>query len=186
MTAFEFEKKFFEILDDELVPALGCTEPISVAYAAAKAREVLGEMPDKIMIRCSGGLIKNISCVYVPNTNNMVGIEASILAGMVGGDSSRKMEVLSTLKKSHIPKIKALHAQHIVHVSYLDTPLNLHFILRVEKGSSSCEIEIKNLHTNIIRITKNDESVFELDDVVEKYFGVMSDRKSLTVDRIYA
>ncbi|MDD3478267.1 MAG: hypothetical protein PHP32_05275 [Candidatus Izemoplasmatales bacterium] len=88
------EKEFFQILQEELVPALGCTEPIAIAFAGAKAKEVLGVFPKRILVRCSGSLLKNIKCVSVPNSS-LHGVEPSVLAGLVAGDSSLGMEVLS-------------------------------------------------------------------------------------------
>ena len=184
MNAFKYEREYFDILTEELVPALGCTEPISIAFAAAKAREILGSYPDKIFIQCSGSLIKNIKCVSVPNTENLIGIEASALAGMVGGDSSKNLEVLCGFSKKHIEIVKSLLQKKICTVELLKSPLNLHFIMRFEKGDSSCEIEIKNLHTNITRISKDDKIVFQSQDNSSKYYGVLSDRSILTIDNI--
>ena len=88
---------YLEILKEELIPALGCTEPIAIAYAAAKAREVLGVYPQHMVVACSRNIIKNAKAVTVPNTGGLKGIEASALAGLMG-DASREMEVLESLK----------------------------------------------------------------------------------------
>lgn len=184
MTSFSYMDEFFQILKEELVPALGCTEPIAIAYAGAKGREVLGEMPDKVIVRCSGSLIKNIRCVTVPNTCNLVGIEASVLSGIVGGDSSRGMEVLGGLSEKHLLQVRELLYKNICKVELLKTPLTLHFTVRLEKADESCEIEIKNLHTNITKITKNNKVLFTKEVTPGKYFGVLTDRLNLTVERI--
>lgn len=184
MAKFEFEEAYYNILEEELVPALGCTEPIAIAFASAKAREVLGEFPNKINIRASGSLIKNIRCVSVPNTNHLIGIEASAIAGLVGGDSSLNLEVLSTLNSTHYPFINELLEKKICHVEVLSTPLTLHFILRFETEFASCEIEVKNLHTNVTRIVKNNQVIFEREDDSSKYYGVLTDRSTLKFDRI--
>ena len=184
MVRSPYEDQLIQILKEELVPALGCTEPISVAFASAKCRELLGDMPEKVVLNCSGGLIKNIRCVVVPNTGNLVGIEASALAGIVGGDSSFGLEVLSTLTKEDIPTIRELLAKDICEVRVLDTPLNLHFTVMCQKESQSVEVEIKNLHTNITSVKRNGEIIFEVKEEVGKYYGVMTDRKVLRIDRI--
>lgn len=183
MSTCTYEKEFVEILKEELVPAEGCTEPISVAFAGAKAREVLNGIPDTINIRCSGDLIKNIRCVTVPNTGNLVGIEASVIAGIVGGDSSKKLEVISNLSEDLLPEIHELLNKNIVKVSLLETPLNLHYILECKKGKDSCKIEIKDFHTNITKIVKNGEIIFEKNNEGNFYKSGI-DRSMLTVEKI--
>ena len=104
-------KEYIEILREELVPAMGCTEPIALAYGAAKAREVLGAMPERITAKCSGNIIKNVRCVTIPNSGGMVGIAAGVVLGAVGGDSSKMMEVLEGVNSSHIQKTRELLAK---------------------------------------------------------------------------
>lgn len=185
MSEFQYEHEFFQILEEELVPAQGCTEPISLAFAGAKARELLNEIPDDITIQCSGNLIKNIRCVTVPNTGNLVGIEASVLAGVVGGDSSKGLEVIADLKEDSLGLINELLLKKIVKVELLETPINLHYILTCKTNHKSCEIEIKDLHTNITRIKVNDKIIFEKESKNPEYFGVETDRSALNVERIY-
>ena len=111
-------KKVYEayltILKEELVPALGCTEPIAIAYASAKAREILGEFPEEIIIECSGNIIKNARSVVVPNTGNLTGIEASAITGAVAGDSSKGLEVIEKLVRSKLNK--SLHYYNRIYV----------------------------------------------------------------------
>lgn len=184
MTSPIYEQEIFDILKEELVPAKGCTEPISIAFAAAKAREILGDIPDKIIVSASGNLIKNIRCVTVPNTGNLVGIEASAIAGMIGGDASLDLEVISNIKESDLNIIHQYLLKKMVKVTLLDTPLNLHFILKAQKENNEVIIEIKNLHTNIVRIDKNNKNIFYKEDVKEDYFGVETDRSFLTIEHI--
>jgi L-cysteine desulfidase len=89
---------YISFLKELLVPALGCTEPIAIAYAAAKAREVLGSFPSKVVVKCSGNIIKNAKSVIVPNTGNLKGIIASALAGILVGDSTKEMNLLEELR----------------------------------------------------------------------------------------
>ncbi len=184
MGKFKYEDEFFQILKEELVPAQGCTEPISLAFAGAKSRELLGGIPDKVNIKCSGNLIKNIRCVTVPNTGNLVGIEASLLAGIVGGDSSKGLEVISNLTEKDIIKMHELLDRDMITVELLETPINLHYILSTEKDKKTCEIEIKDLHTNIVSIKCNGKTIFEKESGLEEFCGVETDRSILTIERI--
>lgn len=184
MTETCYDKQFYQLLKEELIPALGCTEPIALAYGAAKAREILGCLPERIEACCSMNLIKNIRCVTVPNTGNLVGIEAAVIAGIVGGSSDHDMEVLADLDEEDRQKIRDLCAKDICKVGLLDTPLNLHFSIFCQAGESSSRVEIKNLHTNITQIEKNGKIIFQSEESKEKYYGVMTDRSFMTVDRI--
>lgn len=184
MTIYQYEDQFYQILKEELVPAKGCTEPIAIAFAAAKARAILGDYPNKIIVSASGNLIKNIRCVTVPNTGNLVGIEASAIAGMVGGDSDLDLEVISNITEEDLQLINQYLLKKIVRVTLLDTPLNLHFTLKASTANDEVFIEIKNLHTNIVKITKNNQVIYEKSHVKEEYFGVETDRSFLTIERI--
>lgn len=184
MEICKYEDEYLKILKEELVPAKGCTEPIAIAFAGAKAREILGDIPEEIQIEASGNLIKNIRCVTVPNTNNLVGIEASVLAGVVGGDSSLELEVISNLRAKHLKKVNELLLKNIVKVNILDTGLNLHFILRAKTKTDEVYIEIKNLHTNIVKIIKNKKTIYEKENAFEEYFGVETNRSNLTIENI--
>lgn len=179
-----YENEFLDILKEELVPAKGCTEPIAIAFAGAKAKSILGEIPQEITIKASGNLIKNIRCVTVPNTGNLVGIEASVLSGVVGGDPNLELEVISNLKPRHLKKVNELLLKKIVKVELLDTPNKLHFLLEAKTKKDTLIIEIMNLHTNIVKITKNDEIIFEKANIKEEYFGVETNRSNLTVENI--
>lgn len=181
---FIYENEYLTILKEELVSAVGCTEPISIALAGAKARKLLGVMPDKINVYCCGSLIKNIKCAVVPNTKQMVGIEASVLAGIVGGHEERGLEVLSGLTDKHIELIKQYVSLDMVNVEHLETPLNLHFIVRLEKDQKYVEIEVKNQHTNITRIKVDGINIFENNTVIDTGEDVGVHYELLTFDRI--
>lgn len=180
----DYNRAFLQILQEELIPALGCTEPIAIAFASAKAKEVFGALPKRIVIQSSGSLLKNIKCVSVPNTK-IHGIEASIYAGMLFGDSKLGMEVLSNMNPEDEPKIEEWMKKRITEVILLESPLNLHFILRFEDERDYVEVEVQNLHTNITRITKNGENVYLANTDLLKYYGVLSDRTFMKVENIY-
>ena len=93
-------ESYIGILKEEMVPAMGCTEPIALAYGAARAREVLGKEPEHITAKCSGNIIKNVRCVIIPNSDGLTGIEAGVVLGAVAGAPSLNMEVLSKVNDS--------------------------------------------------------------------------------------
>ena len=95
-------EEYIAILKEELVPALGCTEPIAIAYAAAKAREILGKLPEEIVVSCSGNIIKNVKAVIVPTTGDLKGIETSAILGAVGGNAEKKDRKSTRLNSSHL------------------------------------------------------------------------------------
>ena len=153
-------KNYTELLKSELIMALGCTEPISIALAAAKAREVLGVIPCKIEVMCSGNIIKNVKGVTVPNTNGMKGVEAATAIGTVAGDSCLGLEVLSKVTEDDIKAAKDLMAKDIITVSLKEGVENLDIeIVAEDDKKNTVDVEIKNKHTNIVKITKNDDVI---------------------------
>lgn len=151
---------FTEILKSELVPALGCTEPIAIAFAAAKACEILGALPERIIASCSGNIIKNVKSVIVPSTDGMKGISVSAIIGAVGGNASLGLEVLTQVTQEQIEQAKRLEAQHICEVRLLENVPNLDIIIEAFSGPNHALVELRNAHTNIYRIEKNGASIF--------------------------
>lgn len=158
---------YVELLKHELMPALGCTEPIAIAYAAAKARDVLGCMPEKVELWCSGSIIKNVKGVTVPNSGGLKGIEVAAMLGIVGGDAERELEVLETVTQEHIEKTKELVAKGVCHFDLADDPDNLYILVHASAGSHTAQVEIKTFHTNITKIVKDDTVVFTKDGAQE-------------------
>lgn len=154
-------KNYLAILQEEMVPAMGCTEPIALAYGAARARQILGREPEKITARCSGNIIKNVRCVVIPNSGGLVGIPAGVILGAVGGDPDKNMEVLSSITEQQRQRAKELLEQEICHVELLESPVVLHFIIEMQAGEDSVLLEIKYDHMNVTRIVKNEEVLFE-------------------------
>ncbi|BAG07627.1 serine dehydratase subunit alpha family protein [Finegoldia magna] len=153
-------KNYTELLKSELIMALGCTEPISIALAAAKAREVLGDIPTKIEVKCSGNIIKNVKGVTVPNTNGMKGVEAATAIGTVAGDSSLGLEVLSKVTDEDIKAAKCMLDNNIIKVSLKEGVENLDIeIVAEDDKENTVDVEIKNKHTNIVKVTKNDKVI---------------------------
>lgn len=154
-------KAMIEILKAELVPALGCTEPIAIALAAAKAREVLGEMPEELIVECSSNIIKNAKSVVVPMTNNLKGIEAAAIVGMLGGRAEKMLEVLTTITEEHITETKKLLEGGFCKTKLLESNEKLHLIVHMKKGDSTSLVELVNTHTGISRIEKNGSVLFK-------------------------
>ena len=152
---------FINILREELVPAMGCTEPIALAYGAAKAREVLGAMPEKVVIGASGSIIKNVKSVIVPNTDHMKGIPAAAVAGIVGGDASKELEVIAHVTPEQIAGMRTFLETVPVSVEHVDNGLTFEIIVTLYKGEEYSKVRIVNYHTNIVLIEKNGEILME-------------------------
>lgn len=152
---------YVRILESELVPALGCTEPIALAYASAKAREVLGGFPEHLSVLCSGNIIKNVKGVKVPNSNGMKGVEAAAVLGLTGGDASQALEVLETVSEEDIEKTKQLLKEGFCDCILKECVANLYIEARAAGENGEAVVVIEEEHTNITRIEKNGEILFE-------------------------
>ena len=122
------EEQFLGILQEELIPAMGCTEPIALAYAAAKAKEIIVEEPIKIIAKCSGNIIKNVRCVAIPNSNGRTGIEVAVALGAFGGQADLKMEVLDAVTQESIEKVDRFIQENKCEVCYLDSVLKMRIV----------------------------------------------------------
>ncbi len=154
-------ENYLNILKHELVPALGCTEPIAIAYASAKARQVLGEFPDSLEMSCSGNIIKNVKGVTVPNSGGMKGIDVAAVLGVVGGNADKALEVLENITPEHIQKTRELVEKQICTCSLVEGVANLYIAAKVIKGEHFAEVTIVNHHTNITKIVKDGEVLLE-------------------------
>ena len=151
---------YVQILTNELVPALGCTEPIAIALAGAKAREVLGGEPERIRAICSGNIIKNAKGVVVPTTGNMKGIDTSAILGALAGDPSLGLEVLSKVTPADLEAVREKLAEGMCRVELLDTPAKLHIIVEIQGGGHTALAEIRDEHTNVVRLERDGEVLF--------------------------
>lgn len=143
-------KEYLNILKGELVPAMGCTEPISIAFASARAKALLGEVPDKVIVEASGSIIKNVKSVLVPNTGGMKGIAASAAAGIIAGNAEMGLEVLLRVTEEQIENIKEYWQKADIKVKALDGPCVFELILTVMKEGHYAKVHIQDNHTNII------------------------------------
>ena len=155
------QEAYSRILKKELVSAMGCTEPIAIAYAAAKCREILGCLPDSCHVRCSGNIVKNVMGVTVPNSGGLKGIDVAATLGILGGDANRDLEVLQSVTEAHIQQAKNLLAQGFCTCALEQGVENLYILIRLTAGSEEAVVEIRNYHKNITRIEKNGEVLYQ-------------------------
>ena len=152
---------YVQILKEELVMAMGCTEPIAISYACAKTTQVLDHLPDRIVVKASGSIIKNVKSVIVPHTNGLKGIEVAAAAGALYGDADAKLEVLSSATREQIEELPEyvqntnITVQHIEQGHVFD--LEIHVYYEQEHAS----VRIVDTHTNIVQIEKNWQVIFE-------------------------
>ena len=175
---------YVQILKEELVPAMGCTEPIALAYAAAKAREILGSIPDKVVIEASGSIIKNGKSVIVPNTNHLKGIPAAATAGIIAGRAEKELEVIAQVTESEIEQMKQFLQTADIKVVHADNGITFDIIVSVYKGSSYAKVRIANYHTNIVLMEKDGEVLYEIAVEGEKEEG-LTDRNLLNMKDIW-
>lgn len=148
-------RAYVQILKEELVPAMGCTEPVALAYAAAVARKTLGEMPDKVVVGASGSIIKNVKSVIVPNTGHLKGIPAAVAAGIVAGNPERELEVIAEVSPEQMIQMRDFMKEKEITVEHLDQGINFDILVTLYKGASFSRVRIANYHTNIVLIEKD-------------------------------
>lgn len=176
-------KTYVDILKRELLPAMGCTEPIAIAYCAARARALLGCIPDSVLIEASGNIIKNVKSVIVPNTNGAKGIEAAAAAGIIAGKEELKLEVLSQVTDEEKEKLAAYLKTASIYVRPADSPFILDVSVTVKKDGSQAKARIINEHTNIVLLEKDGEVLYQ-GELSEQASTDMPDYSLLTVEGI--
>ena len=175
---------YVQILNEELIPAMGCTEPIALAYAAAKAREVLGCLPDRVCIGASGSIIKNVKSVIVPNTNHLKGIPAAAAAGIVAGNAEKELEVISGVTEEETKEIAEFLEHTEITVEHINNGCVFDIIVEVFHGEDKAKVRIANYHTNIVRIEKNGEILLNVPVAGESEEG-LTDRSLLDMKSIW-
>ena len=178
-------QQYINILKEELRPAMGCTEPIALAYAGAKARQILGCRPDKIRLFVSGNIIKNVKSVVVPNTGGQHGMAAALCAGIVAGDADKQLQVISKVPKELHEQIKAY--MDTVDLDIQPSYSDLIFDIDVFEyaGEDCVRLRIINHHTNIVTIEKNGEKLLDL-PITESSEDQLTDKSCLTIENIVA
>lgn len=171
---------YLAILHSELVPALGCTEPIAIAFATAKAVSLLGCRPERIEMLCSGNIVKNVQGVTVPNSGGLKGIEAAAILGALGGDACKELEVLEGIDPAVVSETEKLVGTGYCKGMLAEGVANLYLLAKVYSGDHSSEVEIEHKHTNIIRMAVDGEDVFRSDSS-HKSVGITGDKSLLNV-----
>lgn len=173
---------YLKILQEELVPATGCTEPIAIAYGAAKARELLGVLPESVLVEASGNIIKNVKSVVVPNTNSLKGIEAAAAAGIVAGQSDKILEVISEVTPAQRAEIRAYLADHPIVVKPAEGDKVFDILITLRAGNNHVKLRISDYHTHIVYIEKNGEVLFQSGEVLsDSARDMLTDRSCLSV-----
>ncbi|WP_352408922.1 L-serine ammonia-lyase, iron-sulfur-dependent, subunit alpha [Lawsonibacter hominis] len=175
---------YIQILKEELVPAMGCTEPIALAYAAATARKVLGAVPEKVLVEASGSIIKNVKSVIVPNTNHLKGIPAAVAVGIMAGDADRRLEVIADVTPYGIEQTKKFLESAEITVEHIDKGLTFDIIVTLFQGDSYAKVRIANYHTNIVLIEKDGKVLLETEVKDEAEKG-LTDRTLLDMESIW-
>ncbi len=173
--------RYLDVLKEELVPAMGCTEPIAIAYAAAKAREVLGTIPDHVRVEASRNIIKNVKSAVVPNTGGLKGMAASAAAGIIAGRAERVLEVLSAVSDGQKGQIKEYLDTKQITVTESGRNLIFELKVTVSAGPSTASVQISHYHTNIVLITKDGEAIYTNQDCDEIVTQNLTDRSFMNV-----
>lgn len=150
-------QQYINILKEELRPAMGCTEPIALAYAGAKAREILGQLPDRIEAYVSGNIIKNVKSVIVPNTGGLHGIAPAICAGVVAGKAEKELEVISQVSEAEKAQLKAFVETTPVEIHQAESDLIFDISLTLYHGREFVKVRIVNHHTNLVYLEKTEK-----------------------------
>ena len=176
-------EKYIQILKEELLPAMGCTEPIAIAYAAAKAASVLGTRPEKLLVEVSGNIIKNVKSVVVPHTGGLRGIPAAAAAGAVAGDADAELEVISNVTPEEIKETNDYLKTADITVKHVDNGHIFDIIVTAFAGQDQSCVRIVDFHTNIVLISKNGDILLER-EIEENTGDGLTDRSCLSIEGI--
>ena len=176
-------QQYISILKEELRPAMGCTEPIALAYAGALARKLLGAEPEKLLVAVSGNIIKNVKSVVVPNTGGLRGIAAAVCAGIVAGDPHRELQVISQVSQDQQRQLRQFMDSVECTIVPSDSTLVFDIDITVSKGQDTAQVRIVNHHTNLVYMRKNDDVQLNL-PVTEASEDHLTDKSCLSIEKI--
>lgn len=183
--------RYIKVLEEELICAMGCTEPIAIAYAAATAREYLGEMPESVRVEVSGNILKNAKSVVVPGTDGLRGIEAAAAAGITAGKAEKKLEVISEISDDLRSEIRRFMDTAEIKVGIADTDKILDIRIQLQKGEHTAYVRISDYHTNITEIRRDgipaagqESEVKAAETCASEGENSMSDREFMNVEDI--
>ena len=180
----ELYENHLTILRSELIMALGCTEPIAIAYAAAKARQSLGEMPETCTVHCSGNIVKNVMGVTVPNSGGLKGIDVAATLGIVGGDPEMELAVLESVTAEDQKKVRELLDKGFCTCKLIENVATLYIVVELAAGEHTALVEIQKTHKNITRMEKDGVSLLEQTATPEEVVQKTGNRELLTVENI--
>lgn len=176
-------QQYLDILREELRPAMGCTEPIALAYAGAKARELLGAIPERVEAYVSGNIIKNVKSVIVPNTGGLCGIAAAVCAGVLVGDPAKELQVISDVTDQQRQQLHKYMEAVQVQICQAESELVFDIDLRLYSGQSSARVRIINHHTNLVLMEKDGQVLLQL-PVAEASEDRLTDKSCLCMEKI--
>lgn len=192
---------YIAILKEELLLATGCTEPIAIAYCAARLRDLLGEEPEEVLAEVSGNILKNVKSVVIPNTGGLKGIKAAVAAGIVAGDAGKALQALASIGEDKHERIKGYMLATPMQIVCSNTPRMLDIRLTGKTKGNSATVHIADSHSNIVCEIKNgkvlkqlplsegaadssqDRNVLNVKDIVEFADTVDTNRVALLLDR---
>jgi L-cysteine desulfidase len=178
-------KEILQILHEEVVPAQGCTEPIAIAYVAAKAKEILKEEVQKVLIKVSGNIIKNVKSVVVPNSGGLTGIDTSAVMGIVAGKSKKGLMVISNITDKQMQEVKQFMKQKEIVIEHIQTDTKLYISITLYSKKHCSLVEIKHMHTNITRIERDKRVILERPCNDADFNSPLENRKKLSIKKIY-
>ena len=179
----KYENEYIKILEHELIPVNGCTEPVSIAFAACLAKKYLEENPTSVEVIASRSIIKNVKAVVVPNTNGLRGVKAAVAIGIVGGDSDKHLLCISEVSKDKIQECKDFLNNTPININMSESKLIFDIYIKLIGEKNTVEVRIADNHDNVVLIKKNEEILFEKEIVgIEKV--ELTDKSILTVENI--
>ena len=176
-------QQYISILKEELRPAMGCTEPIALAYAGAIAKNLLGAVPERVLVAVSGNIIKNVKSVVVPNTGGLRGIAAAVCAGIIAGDPDKELQVISEVSLEQQTQLRQFMDTVPCSIVPSDSPLVFDIDISVFAGDDRARVRIVNHHTNLVYQSKNDEVHLDL-PITETSEDHLTDKSCLSIEKI--
>lgn len=176
-------RNYLAILKEELVLATGCTEPIAVAYCAAKMHQLLGALPESVEVEVSGNILKNVKSVVVPNTNEMKGIKPAAAVGIVAGDPEKELQVIAEVTEHDRDRIVAFLEKTPIHVACVHTPCLLDITVTGKADGHSARVRIANSHANIVYMEKDGQVLMER-EIVASAEDNLTDKSLLNIQDI--
>ncbi|WP_109616589.1 L-cysteine desulfidase family protein [Sediminitomix flava] len=180
------EKLILKIMEEEIVPAEGCTEPIAIAYAAAQAVQFLGKSPEKLVIKVSGNILKNAKSVVVPNSGGKVGIKVAGAMGALFGNAAADLMVISNVTTENMKEVTSFLSAESVSLQVAENNMSLYILIEAKAENESVSVEIKHTHTNITKVIKNGEVIIDRPCNDDDFNSSLIDRSILSIDKIYS